>query len=253
MFAVPLIPESLSFYEFWLLAGLSFFTSMLTAAIGIGGGSLLLAVMAQVLPVKAIIPVHGVVQLGSNFGRAAVMLPHVEKRLFVWFLLGSLIGAIAGGQIVFSLPVDILRLILGTFILYAAWGPKLGGLAKSEKMLAVGGFFSTMLTMFVGATGPFVLAMLKPFGLSPMGVVASTAGCLVVQHSLKVLVFGLLGFAFAPYLPLMALMIGLGFVGTLVGRKILLKVDEKLFKRALNIVLTLLALRLLWQGAAGLV
>lgn len=253
MLSISLIPEALSVYEFWFLAGLSFFTSLITASIGIGGGSLLLAVMAQILPVKAIIPVHGVVQLGSNFGRAVVMFPHLDKKLFLWFVIGSLVGALIGGQIVFSLPVDVLRLILGGFILYAAWGPKLGGLAKSEKMLAMGGLISTMLTMFVGATGPFVLAMLKPFGLARMGMVATTAGCLTVQHTLKVLVFGLLGFAFATYVPLMAIMIGLGFIGTLIGRKILLKVNEKVFKRALSLVLTVLAVRLLWQGVMGFV
>jgi uncharacterized membrane protein YfcA len=63
-----------------------------------------------------------------------------------------------------------------------------------------------------------------------------------------VLVFGLLGFAFGPYVPLMALMVGLGFLGTLAGRHILLRVDPKKFTLVLNIVLTLLAVRLIGQA-----
>ncbi|MCB1915218.1 MAG: hypothetical protein KDG52_05820, partial [Rhodocyclaceae bacterium] len=54
------------------------FTSMMTAALGAGGGVMLLAVMAQVLPPQVIIPVHGIVQMGSNLGRAIMAWRHID-------------------------------------------------------------------------------------------------------------------------------------------------------------------------------
>jgi len=49
----------------WTVAGLvvaaSFATSFLTAAFGIGGGAVLLAILASLMPSAALIPVHGVV------------------------------------------------------------------------------------------------------------------------------------------------------------------------------------------------
>ena len=245
---MTLVPEFLGHGTFWLLVVVSFFTSLLTAAVGLGGGSILLAVMAQVVPVKAIIPLHGIVQLGSNFGRALILLPTVNKELLAWFAGGSLLGALLGGQLVITLPVDVLRVVLGVFLLYVAWGPQLRGLIATKGALAAGGILSTFLTMFVGATGPFVLAMLRPFSLAPVSQVSSLAACLVVQHSLKLLVFGLLGFAYAPYVPLIVLMVASGFAGTLLGRRILLAFDPRLFTRLLNVVLTLLALRLVLLG-----
>ena len=247
-----IIPESVSLIEFCLLVGLSLFTSMLTAALGIGGGSLLLAVMAQIIPVKALIPVHGVVQLGSNVGRSIVMRHDIHRQLALAFLIGSIVGAFIGGQIVVSLPVEFLRLILGIFILYAAWGPKLKSLVRNQFGLGVGGLVTTIMTMFVGATGPLVIALLKAFPLSPQALVASTAACLTIQHLLKVVVVGLLGFAFAEYIPMIIFMISSGFIGTLLGRKILLKTDVKKFNIGLSIVLSILALRLLWQAIEGL-
>lgn len=245
------IPETLSTASFIGLIAISCFTSMLTAAIGIGGGTVLLAIMAQVLPVKAIVPIHGVVQLGSNLGRAAIMLPQLNISITLWFLLGSVVGAIAGGQLVVSLPVAILQGLLGGFILYSVWGPKIPGLGDDYKSLIAGGFLSTLLTMFIGATGPFVLAVLRTFNFHPQMLVATSAACLVIQHLLKVVVFGFLGFAFAPYLPLVVLMIASGFIGTVIGRRILIKVDPEKFKRGLNIVLTLLALRLLFSAISS--
>ena len=216
----------------------------MTAAAGIGGGTLMLAVLAQVLPVKAIIPVHGLVQLGSNTGRALIMLAHVHWGLFCWFALGSIIGALVGGQLVISLPIKILQLLLGGFILFTTWGPRFVTQRSDKPTLIVGGLVSTFLTMFVGATGPFVIAVLRAFRLSREALVANGAAFLVLQHALKVLVFGLLGFAFHSYMPLIILMVASGFVGTLIGRRVLLKIDEAVFQEILNVVLTALALRL---------
>ena len=51
--------------------------SFITAAFGIGGGAVMLATMALILPAPALIPVHGVVQLGSNVGRLWLMRPPI--------------------------------------------------------------------------------------------------------------------------------------------------------------------------------
>ena len=77
----------------WALAGglaaASFVTSFITAAFGIGGGGVLLALLASVLPPAALIPVHGLVQLGSNAGRAAIMARHCDRGVLAVFLSPS--------------------------------------------------------------------------------------------------------------------------------------------------------------------
>jgi len=246
------LPEALSTFDAIFLVGTSFFTSFLTAAAGIGGGVTLLAVMAQVVPIGAIVPVHGVVQMGSNIGRAGLMRHDIDKKLLLYFFGGSIIGAGVGGQIIVVLPVAYLQMILAFFILFSTWGPKPVSVFSDHKGLAVGGAFSTLLTMFVGATGPFVAAIIKPFSLGKLGQVATMSACMVVQHFLKVVVFGLFGFSFGPYLALMAAMIGIGFIGTIVGRRLLAKFSEATFKILLNGMLTILALRLLWVGTNAL-
>lgn len=64
-----LIPESLSLPVAVFLLASSTITSMITASLGAGGGVLLLVLMASWMPPAAIIPVHGMIQLGSNVGR----------------------------------------------------------------------------------------------------------------------------------------------------------------------------------------
>ena len=53
---------------------LSFFTSALTGALGLGGGVMMLAAMTQLLPPAVLLPVHGVVQIGRASCRERVSI-----------------------------------------------------------------------------------------------------------------------------------------------------------------------------------
>lgn len=226
-------------------------TSFLTAATGIGGGIALLAVMAALMPAAALIPVHGAVQIGSNAARTTIMLRDVRYVIFFPFAIGSVAGAALGGAFVVQLPPEILQIALSLFILWSAWF-ELPAMPAGRMMLGTTGLVSSFLTMFFGATGMFVSAVLKTIKLDRLTHVATHSICMTAQHAVKVLTFGLLGFAYGPYLPLIALMIASGIVGTILGRRYLVKVSDERFHLTLSCVLTLLAARLLWDGLTNL-
>ncbi len=229
-----------------LLIATSFISALMTAALGIGGGTLLLAVMALVLPASAIIPVHGVVQLGANVSRTALLIQYLNWPILAAFAAGAVIGAAFGGYLAISLPGTILRPLLGLFILYSVWGPKLVQSSASRSALALGGAITTFLTMLVGATGPLVLSIIRTLQLAPANTVATNSACVLVQHGLKVLAFGVLGFSFYPYLGLIGAMLIMGLIGTWIGKTILLKTPPAQFDWVLKLLLTALAVPLLW-------
>ena len=243
---MELIPPELSMLSATGLVALSFFTSALTAAVGIGGGLLLLTVMVSFLPPIIVLPVHGVIQLGSNGGRLAIMRQHVDWRIWGFFAIGSILGVILAGQVFINLSLEILRALLGLFVLYAVWTPKLRPSNIGLKGYTLVGIGTTFITMFVGATGPLVSSFLSPEKLGRERVVATLAACMTAQHGLKGIAFGVLGFYFQPWIPVIVIMIATGFLGTLLGRRILKKLPERLFSRLFRIVLTLLAGRLLY-------
>ena len=244
---IELLPPELGPLTGLALLGVSFLGSFITAAFGIGGGIVVLAVFASLLSPAALIPVHGVIQLGSNAGRAIIMREHISGSVFASFAIGALIGVVLGAIVVIDLPPAAIQIGVGCFILWTI-------VAKPPPFLRraawIAGAASTFLTMFFGATGPFVAAYIKSHGFDRMIHVGTQAACMTLQHGLKVVAFGILGFAFGPYLLLMVGMIAFGFAGTVVGRKVLMKIDEKRFKLALNAILIVLALRLVWAGAS---
>lgn len=247
-----LLPDAVAPLGALALIVLSFFTSALTAAVGIGGGVVLLAALTFVVPPAALVPVHGVVQLGSNTGRAMVMARNVALRLIIPFGLGAVLGAVLGGMLVVELPGPVILLAIGVTILFTTW-LKLPPLGKGERgVLAAGGVAATFLTMFVGATGPFVMMMLRQSGLPHARLVATHAMAMVLQHGFKVVAFVALGFAFADWAPMLAAMIAAGFCGTLVGARLLNTLPEATLKRALNIMLTLIAVQLIVRALSDL-
>ena len=243
---MELIPPELSMLSAAGLVVLSFITSMLTAAVGIGGGLLLLTVMVSYLPPIIVLPVHGVIQLGSNGGRMTIMRQHVDWRIWGFFAIGSILGVILAGQVFINLSLEVLRAVLGLFVLYAVWTPKLRPSNIALKGFTLVGVGTTFITMFVGATGPLVSSFLSPEKLGRERMVATLASCMTIQHGLKGIAFGVLGFYFQPWIPVIVVMIASGFLGTLLGRRILKGLPERLFSRLFRIVLTLLAGRLLY-------
>lgn len=247
-----LLPPDLSLLASIVLIVVSFLTSALTAAIGLGGGIALIAVMANIMPVAALIPVHGLVQFGSNAGRAMVQVRHVDWYILAWFAAGAVFGAAVGGSLVVNLPAPYLRLGIAFFVIWVVWGrtPKLGRAGKPA--MAIAGFLSTLLSMFFGAAGPIGASVLSTMGLTRHGFVANQAVTALVMHVFKVIAFGLLGFAFAPWMGLIIAMIISGFIGTLVGSRLLHSMRDETFKVGFKIIMTLLALNLIWQAGEAL-
>lgn len=231
-----------------MLIVLAGFTSFMTATLGIGGGMLLLAVMASVLPVAALIPVHGLVQLGSNANRAMMTWRYVDAVMLKYFCLGAVVGAVVASFVVVQLPLMFIQLAVAGFILFLVWGskPKAREMSPLGRMLAGG--FTTLISMFVGATGPLVAAFVHRTQANKMQLTATLASCMTFQHSLKAFVFTFVGFSFFTWLPLTVAMIISGAIGTWLGLKLLNRIPADKFKMAFKLIVTVLALRLIWQA-----
>lgn len=232
----------------FFLIGVSFLTSAFTAIIGVGGGIALISVMPGLLPAAAIIPVHGAVQLASNVSRVFFGFHHIEWRIFWPFSGGAVLGAFVGAQVVVGFHFDDLPLYLGVFILLVTWVPVPKRAFRLPGHFALFGALQTVLALFVGVAGPLTGAFLVSAGLPKDRLVITHGTVMAVTHLCKILVFGFVGFAFAPYLPLVAGMIGAAALGSWSGTHLRDRVSESLFRKVFRIVITLLSLRMIAEA-----
>jgi uncharacterized membrane protein YfcA len=236
---------TLSLAGFGILCGVSFLGSLIAGALGLGGGVLVLATMANFLPPTVLVPIHGVVQLGSNLSRAVLSWRYTAFAIVLPFFAGSIIGAALGGHFVFVLPKYLLQIVIACFILASTWAPKLQSSSSGRVKFFFVGVITSIVTMFVGGTGVLVGAFVAPACPNRHQFVSTHSVVMTIQHGLKIATFALLGFAFGPYVPLLIGLVLFSFLGSYAGKLALNRLPERIFRIALKTVLTLLGLQLL--------
>jgi len=246
-----LLPSELSITAAIVLTATSFLTSAISATFGLGGGVAMLIALLSFTPPVVALPLHAIIQIGSNAGRAAMMKRYIMKDIVLWFIPGTILGILIACQLFFSLDASWLQIILAVFILWCVWAPKLSARSVSTKTYFTIGTVTSFATLFLGATGPLLGVFLTPNRYGRDATVSTHAACMMLQHIVKVIAFGFLGFVILDWIPLVATMIVSGLFGTWIGGKLLQHIPEAAFTICFKIVLSLLALRLLIKGFIG--
>ncbi|WP_428774690.1 sulfite exporter TauE/SafE family protein [Vibrio sp.] len=234
-----------------ILGLIAFTTSLVAGVIGFGGGLLLIAIMPQFLSGAAIIPIHSVTQLSSNASRALFAIKDVHWPFVVPFLLGSVIGIVLFGFLLSQLPTDYLPMVIGSYILLNLWSNSFARALKKYESLYIIGLLQTGLGLVVGATGPLGMSALGKKLADSNQVIATAALFMSISHVAKLAAFGLIGFSFADYSAVIFAMLTGSIVGSLVGTKLRHRMNGDRLIGVIKLLLTLLAIRMIYQVWAG--
>lgn len=246
------LPDNLDATVALALLFCSLLASLITAGLGAGGGVFLLVMMATWIAPAAVIPVHGLIQLGSSTGRATMTWRYIRWSVIAVFLPGAVLGAILGALLLVRLPAPLWQSLIALFILYLCWGPRLPRIALGAFGTLTAAALTTFASLFVGATGPLVAAFVRQLDRDRFATVATFSVAMILQHASKVVVFGASGFSFLQWLPFIAAMIAAGLLGSWLGVRLLHRLDNRRFEQVFNLLLTALALRLIWKSVSPL-
>jgi uncharacterized membrane protein YfcA len=218
-------------------------TALLTAVAGLGGGMLLLALMAQLLTPAILIPLHGIAQFFSNANRGYLHRSKLEWVYLKPFVFGSVIGAFAFVPLVVFVNPTTGAIAVGVFILLVTWFPKWLNASRLHPILS-GGLTSGLGVLF-GATGPLAMSAHPKEQWSKEQIVGNHGAAMAFQHGVKVIAYLVAGVQLYTYLPhILVLFVG-AWLGTFIGNHLLKKFTDARFKIMLKWVLTLLACRLI--------
>lgn len=228
-----------------LLVPIVFFTSCLTAVMGMGGGVLLIAVMPGLVPASVILPLHAATQLASNFSRAGFGWREIDVGIIPAFVVGAIAGAWLGSEVYLRLDMHWLPAVIGVLILVFTWAPLPAVRGGGQLSLLLLGFYQTGLGMLAGATGPVGAAVLLRRNTARDWLVVNTAVYMTLNHAIRVAAFVAIGFSFAAWWPLLTGMIVAGICGSWVGTRLRHLVPQVNFQRLFRWMVTLLALRMI--------
>lgn len=221
-----------------ILPLVAFFTAMLSAIIGMGGGILLLATMFCFLTHAEAIPAHGAVQLISNSTRTLAYLKHVDWQAMARFAIGALPGSILGVVLLICLAElkatePYLKIIVGLYVLIAPFVPKNTGAhaGTSGWEFPLFGFFAGAAAFTVGAVGPLIAPLFARANFVKERLVATKAICQSILHLAKIPVFlALRDFEDLGQLSLITLLMAVLVIpGTFAGKRMLRHVSEQRF------------------------
>lgn len=236
----------------------SVLTAGVSAVLGMAGGIMLLAVMLLFLPPAIAIPIHAIVQLTSNSSRVVIHRREVRHDLLVPFCLLLLPAGYLTVPLVQQAPADLLRLGIGVFVILATWRKTWLTLGVNPERVSPGPRFALVgatagaVGPVVGATGPFIAPFFLGIGLTRFELIGTKAACQAAGHLAKMILFGLAGFSFLEYGPIMLAMAACVIAGTALGTRLLHRLDDERFTQLYKWTLTLVAFRLIWSGVSAL-
>tara|TARA_Y100001960_G_C14479227_1_gene730941 strand:+ start:104 stop:850 length:747 start_codon:yes stop_codon:yes gene_type:complete len=244
--------------ELTILITAAFITSSISAIIGMGGGIILLGIMAIIIPEGyMVIALHGIIQLVSNTTRTYVFKNYLKNNLVKQFGIGAIIGAFLSIIIILFLvnffqvdsaneiKVEVLKPVIGIFIIWYLFFKKSKKEKKVNSFIWVGGI-SGLSSIFIGATGPLIAPFFLNKNLLKENIIANKAACQMITHWTKIPIF--IYFFEVNYLKetdvLLPLIIAV-FIGTNFGKKILSFIPEEIFKKLFKTALFIIAIRLI--------
>ena len=230
------------------------FAAILSGMTGLGGGTLLIAVLYAVgLAPTVAVPLHAGVQLVSNASRTLAYLRHVDWRAIGLFMLGAGPAPFLMAPIVAGANADILRLVMAVFIVVAMWPAWLKRMRLQGSLgLVVAGTIAGGVGMVVGATGLLIAPFFLRDHWSKETVIATMALCQSAAYIVKIVAFASFGFGLfghTEYLIPMAIAV---VIGTLIGRQLVGLFSEQSFRIVFRTMLAMLAIKLAWDGIHGL-
>lgn len=234
-----------------LLGAASFFAALTSASLSIGGGYILFGATTLLFPLASAIALQPVFSYASLLSRSIAFRDAISWRIVLPFTLGS-VGGVALGLAVYRLiPEHALALAVGAGMLLLAWTrPAIPASHTGKAYFVVGGIHALAGTLL--GLGSVLQPVLLNSGIDRRALVGTFATCLLVLEAIRLAGYAGSGFSYAPFvLSAIVATVG-GLAGTWVGRSLIGRIPEDLFRWVLRFLISGVALRLLAIGC-GLV
>lgn len=219
-----------------------------------GGGMILMAFLANLLPVTTAMVIHGTVQAVANGSRFLILIRHVAWRVLPAYGLG--IGAGLGffSMAFFSTEKWLIYLLMGSlpFIPKRILTKVAPDILRPVHSFACG-FFVTMMQMLAGASGPLLDMFFQETKLTRQEIIATKAITQTVSHLIKACYYAaLVGSTQLISKDLLILMV-VATVGTWAGTQLLERMDEQRFRYCLKLGIRIIGFLCVVKGVSGLV
>ena len=176
-----------------IMAAAAFVTAVFHSASGFAGALLLVIALAPVIGIKTAVPIVSVAVLISNITRLWLFRHELVMPVYLSIIVTALPGMVIGALLFVYLPVDVIALLFGVFMIISVPGRRLmknrGVEVGRLGFAAVGPVYGVVSGVTMGAgllLAPFFLGA----GIVGGRIAAMTAALGIVLNITRTIVFG---------------------------------------------------------------
>lgn len=222
--------------------------------VGFGTTLVTAPILAHLLPVSTLVPALALLDLVAASSTGLKLGAHVEKKEVKRLLPPMICGSAFGTYILFAVPMKLLMLLLGVFVVFYA----LNGLRPKPPRPPV----SSHWAWWYGATGGVLSALFGAGGWvysiylvrridDPKAIRATQVAVLTASALIRVALFAVAGRYFdLDLLVLVLFLLPAMVLGLLIGNRITLRIDRHRFMQILYSVLLLTGASLVVRAVA---
>ncbi|QQG40591.1 MAG: sulfite exporter TauE/SafE family protein [Candidatus Levyibacteriota bacterium] len=186
----------------------------------------------------------------GNIGRISFFRHGLDKSLIVEFGIPSVVLTLIGALLVSSIPQDVLKGILGIFLvsfaIYSLWKEDFV-IPASTTNAVIGGGLSGFLAGLIGTGGALRGAFLTGFRLPKEKYIATAAAIALAVDITRIPVYLNQGFLSSKYYWYLPVLFILAIAGSFTGRQIVKRFRYEVFRKIVLIAILLVGIKFIFD------
>lgn len=226
----------------------SFIAAIGATLAGFGSSTLLIPVAIMFMDLKTAVLLVACFHLFNNSFKIKMFWNKIDFKIFLLFGIPSIIFAFIGATLISIIPIGIVKRILAifliTFSIYSFIKPKFA-IKETKTTAIIGGGLSGFLAGLVGLGGAIRSIFLIVFNLPKEVYIATSAAIAFVIDLTRIPTYLFTGITQdRSYYILLPFLLISAYFGVKIGKVLLGKISQSIFKRIVLIALLLVGIKL---------
>lgn len=187
----------------------------------------------------------------GNLSRVSFFRAGLDKETIIKFGIPSVIFSLAGALLVKYVSQDLLKGMLGAFLLIYSTTFLLKEdfqIKKSFTNTLLGASLSGFLAGLIGTGGALRGAFLNSFNLPKEKYIATSAFIAIAVDATRIPTYLKEGFLQSSYNWYLIILLPCAIAGSFIGKRVVAKVPQKAFKKVVLIAIFLISIQLIYTG-----
>jgi uncharacterized protein len=230
----------------------AFISEVIGAVAGFGSSTIFLPLALFFVDFETALILVAISHLFGNLGRINFFRHGIDKKIITTFGIPSILFSFLGASIVGILSQDILKVILGIFLIIISVSflvrPSLK-VPTNRNMVITGGGISGLITGLVGTGGALRATFLTGFNLEKTKYIATAAVIALGTDATRIPLYLTQGFLLQHYYYYIPILFVTSIGGSYVGKKIVGRIDQNIFKKIVLIAIILVSINFVIGGS----